>query len=276
MRSLRTALLVSLALPGFLTAQGVTIAPHAIFMDHRTRSGFVELYNPGTQPVEVQISTLFGYPITDSAGALDLYTPAMVGATEPSATDWIQAFPKKVMVPPLSKQTVRLLARPPQGLADGEYWTRIVVSVKAGALPVTGADTSKGIRVGLNLEVRTIVPVYYRKGAANTSVGLTNLRTRLEGDSIVLRTRLVRAGNAAYVGTVKGTLLDAANKVVGSFAAPVAVYYAIDPRFALGRGRLPKGRYRLRVEVATERPDIAADLLLKSPLVRDSVAVVIR
>ena len=42
---------------GLLAAQGVMIAPHAVFIDHRVRSGSVLLYNPNTEPAEVTIST---------------------------------------------------------------------------------------------------------------------------------------------------------------------------------------------------------------------------
>jgi len=63
-----------------LAAQGVVVAPHAVFMDHRTRSGSVTLYNPNTEPAEVTISLMFGYPVTDSAGGIMLHTPETPGA----------------------------------------------------------------------------------------------------------------------------------------------------------------------------------------------------
>ena len=44
-----------------LGAQGVVIAPHAVFIDGRSRSGAVLLYNPNTEPVEVSISALTGF-----------------------------------------------------------------------------------------------------------------------------------------------------------------------------------------------------------------------
>src|SRR6059058_2326247 len=53
-----------------LAAQGVVIAPHAVFIDARTRSGAVLLYNPNTEPVEVAVSFFFRYPATDSAGRI--------------------------------------------------------------------------------------------------------------------------------------------------------------------------------------------------------------
>src|SRR5207247_1233214 len=94
-----------------LAAQGVMVAPHAVFIDHSQRSGSVLLYNPGTEPVEVTISTIFGYPTTDSAGGIKLDTLPADSAV--SALAWIQAFPRRLTVGPRERQTVRLLARPP-------------------------------------------------------------------------------------------------------------------------------------------------------------------
>src|SRR6266542_3026046 len=181
-----------------LAAQGVMVAPHAVFIDHRVRSGSVLLYNPGTEPVEVTISTLFGYPTTDSTGAIVLRTVAAPDSTLPSALAWIQAFPRRLTVAPLERQTVRLLARPPAGLADGEYWVRLVIAAKAGTVPITGLADTTGIQVGLTLEVRTVIGVAYRKGAVTTGVALSNVRARLVGDTLVTWSRLERRGNAAY------------------------------------------------------------------------------
>jgi len=264
------------AVPGALGAQGVVVAPHAVFMSHRTRAGVVELYNPEGRPVEVAISLLFGYPVTDSAGHLLLHAPDSVTPNQPSATEWITALPRRVVIPALTRQTIRLLGRPPPGLRDGEYWTRLVVAAKGAALPVSGVDTTSGVQVGLTLEVRTIIPVYYRKGAVESGVRVSDLRTELEPDSIAVRARLVRTGNAVFLGTVRGTLLNAARRTVSGFAVPLAVYYDIEPRFAMSRAGLPPGQYLLRLEVSSERTDIPVEQLLRAATVRDSVTIVVK
>src|SRR5204862_6704935 len=99
MRALGLAGMLALA-SASLAAQGVMVAPHAVFIDHRLRSGWVLLYNPGTEPVEVTISTIFGYPVTDSTGAITLRTVDAPDSTVPSALAWIQAFPRRLTVAP--------------------------------------------------------------------------------------------------------------------------------------------------------------------------------
>ena len=256
-----------------LAGQGVVIAPHAVFMDARTRSGAVLLYNPNTEPVEVAISFFFGYPATDTAGSVIVRTVEHPDSTSPSAAGWIQAFPRRLTVPPLERQTIRLLATPPPGLANGEYWARLVISAKGGQLPVTGvADTAK-VKVGLTLEVRTIIGVFYRKGAVQTGVTLAGLRTAVVGDSLAVWARLTQRGNAAYIGSAHAALLDSSGRTLSEMKAPIGVYYTMEPRWALPIGALAPGRYRLRFDLSTGREDLAPELVLPSPPVRDSVEV---
>lgn len=258
-----------------LQAQGVMVAPHAVYIDHRVRSGSVLLYNPGTEPVEVTISTLFGYPVTDSTGAIVLRTIDAPDSTGPSALGWIQAFPRRLTVAPLERQTVRLLARPPVGLADGEYWVRLMIAAKAGQVPIVGVSDTTAIQVGLTLEVRTIIGIQYRKGAVTTEVTLSNLRAQLLGDTLVTWSRLVRRGNAAFVGTVRGTVVDSTGATRASFASPLGVYVAMEPRIASVIGKLPRGRYWLRYEVVAEREDLDPAFVLPAPAARDSVRLVV-
>lgn len=276
MRRVAGVLCVGLLWAAALAGQGVLVAPHAVYIDARVRSGSVLLYNPGTDPVEVTISTLFGYPVTDSVGRMVLHTVERPEPGQPSAAAWIHAFPRRLTVAPLERQTVRLLATPPAGLADGEYWARLVISAKGGRVPIAGVADTANIQVGLNLEVRTIIGVAYRKGLLHTAVGASRLRGEIVGDSLVVRVRLERQGNAAYLGTARGTLVDSVGGTRAELSSPVGVYYAMEPRFTAAVGALPAGRYRLRFELVTERADlesVAPGVVLRSPPVRDSVEV---
>ncbi len=273
----RAAWTLVLALTGLVSssaAQGVLVAPHAVVIEHRTRSASITLYNPGSEPAEVSIATFFGYPVTDSTGDFELATPASPG-TLPSAAGWIEAYPRRTVIGPLERQTVRLLARTPAGLPDGEYWTRIMITATGGRAPVVIDSAPAGIQVGLNLEVRTIIPLQYRKGPVATGAQIDRPRVTRVGDSLVVRARMVRQGNAAFVGTVRGTLVDAANRTVASFAVPLAVYTEIDPRFPLSVAGLPAGRYRLVLELAAERADLPPDQILKASAASADVDVIL-
>src|SRR5207248_11156037 len=183
-------------------------ASRAVLIGARARRGSVLLSNPRSAPVVASISLLFGYPVTDSLGRVALRTIDQPDSTMRSAAGWIQAFPRRLTVRPLERQTIRLLASPPPGLPAGEYWARLVIAARGGRAPGTGVTDTAAVKVGLTLEVRTIIGVYYRQGAVRTGVAMSNLRTALAGDSLVVRSRLVQQGNAPRMGTVQGVLTD--------------------------------------------------------------------
>jgi hypothetical protein len=276
MKSVRYLLaLYAAAVPISVQAQGVLVAPHGIFIDHRTRTGSFELYNPNAQPAEVTISTVFGYPVTDSVGTLTLKTSESPDSSQPSAAGWVEAYPRRLIMRPFERQRVRLFARPPTGLPDGEYWTRLVVAATAGRLPVAGVADTAPIRIGLSLEMRTIVAVFYRKGPLRTGLALSNIRADVAGDSLVVRARLTRQGNAAYLGMLRGKLLDQDGKQVATFASQLGVYYELEPRFAAAIGSLPPARYTVQLDVVTDRPDLPRNGPIGASPVRGSAAVTV-
>jgi hypothetical protein len=266
-------LLIALGAAAPLAAQGVLVAPHAIYIDHARRSGTVTLYNPNPDPAEVTISTAFGYPVSDSLGRFALKTVDQPDSTLPSAAAWVQAFPRRLTIASLQRQTVRLLATPPVGLPDGEYWARLIISARGGRLPVAGLPETTAVRVQLDLVVNTNIGLAYRKGPVATGVALSRLRARLVQDSVAVWSRLERRETAAYVGTVHAALVDSTGKVRSTLNAPIAVYFVMEPRYALSIGGLAPGPYWLRYELVTEREDLDPAVVLKAPVVRDSIPV---
>jgi P pilus assembly chaperone PapD len=273
MKPILPMILLAFMGPLSAAAQGIAIAPTSVFIDARDRTGLLLLMNPNDDPAEVVISTIFGYPVTDSAGAMQLYTVKQPDSTAPSAASWVRVFPRRVTIAPHTQQTVRLLMSPPAGIPDGEYWSRVIITARGGKLPVTAAVDSGSVKIGLTLEVRTIIPLLYRKGKLETGVALSELRAEVRGDSLVVRARLERKGNAAALGTVHGEVVDAAGRVRQTFTSPISTYYVIRPRLTAPIDSLAPGSYRLRVAVSSVRPDLAPDAILPFRAVRDSVTV---
>jgi hypothetical protein len=271
-RALRVAAVVLIG-AGPLGAQGVMIAPHAVFMSQGGRSGTVTLLNPGNEPVEVLVEVFYGYTATDSTGQLTLVSLEHPDSAQPTAASWIQAFPRRLTVGPRDQQVVRLLATPPADLPDGEYWARLAFTAKAGQLPVTGVSDTANIKVGLTLQVRTVIGLHYRKGVVHTGLALSGLHATRQGDSVIVHARLARQGNAAYLGTVHGVVVGSRGNALGEFSVPVTVFFANDPRWAVAIGPVPADRYVLRIDITTQRDDLRPEVLLPSAVVRDSVAV---
>lgn len=158
--ALSAIVLASASLPAWrLGAQSLLVAPTVVFMNHDTRAGSIELINTGAEASEVTVSTLFGYPVTDSLGRISVMMTEHPDSTQPSAASWITAYPTHIVIRPGAHQIIRLLSRAPSALPDGEYWTRLVISAKGGAVRLSearAADTA-AIRVGVSLEGKSVV-----------------------------------------------------------------------------------------------------------------------
>src|SRR5438477_7610926 len=152
-------LLALLPVCGF--AQSLMVASPAIVIDDKTRTGTLTLINDGITPVEVSVSTFCGYPVTDSIGRMYLRTFATPDDTMPCAARWVQSFPRRLRIDAKSRATVRLLVTPPAGLPRREYWARIVVAAKGGQVAFGGLADSSAIQATLNLEIRSVVGLFY-------------------------------------------------------------------------------------------------------------------
>lgn len=260
----------SVAAPAVVRA--VLVAPHAVFIDHRNRGGQIVLVNNGTDPEEVSIELVFGYPATDSLGNIGIRFIEDPGPEYPSAAGWIRAFPPRLRMAPGQRQVVRLLATPPADLPDGEYWSRLIVTSQGGQVPLA-APESAAVRAGVTLVTRTVISVTYRKGTVRTGVVLEDFRPSVEGDSLVAWVALRREGNAAYLGSVSLRLLDSGGSQVASWNTPVAVYYDLNRRFAFPLEALPPGRYAAVLRVSTDREDIPREHVLPAAPIERSVPV---
>ena len=121
--------------------------------------------------------------------------------------------------------------------------------------------------------IRIAVSLTPCTGAVRTGVRLKGLRVERASDTLAVWARLDRDGNAAFIGSIRAELVDARGRQWGEFTSPLGVYRSMEPRFAVPVGILPPGTYRLRVELASQRDDLAPEVLLKVPPVRDSIEV---
>ena len=250
--------------------KAIYLSPTTVFIDEHVRSTQITVGNPGDQAEEASVELKFGFPDADSAGTPYIRFIDDPGPEFPSAADWIRSFPQRFRLEPNAQQIVRLMARPPDSLPDGEYWTRMIVTGRRA--PVALAASSTGVRAGLSLEIRLIATVLYRKGHVTTGIQIRNLAADAEGDSLALWAHMARVGNAAWQGTADVEVLRG-REVVRHWSVPLAVYYPLRRRLAFPLESLQPGDYHVRLRMRAERPDLPADQVLHAPTVVDSIPV---
>ena len=272
--SSRSLVLATLLAFSPAAARAVTVSPNALFIDSRTRSGVLTLYNPGTTAEEIEITFAFGYPRSDLAGAISVALADSAPSGEPSVLGFVRAFPRRLRLEPGQRQTVRILMQPPAGLAEGEYWGRVLVHSRGGRPPVE--QQQGGIHMQIDLETVIVGAVNYRNGAVKTGVAVDSARAAIvaAGDSVRVVADLRRLGNAAYLGHLTLELVGADGRVIGAVDEDLAVYrtlrkvesIAIPARTSLVGASV---RYRL----TTERPDIDPESRLAADAVTGSIAL---
>ena len=262
---------VALLVPAVIGA--VYVSPSALFLDNTNRNAELTIGNAGTEPEEVRIELKFGFVDTDSAGTPFVRLIDDPGPDLPSATDWLGVYPMRVRLAPGEKRIVRVFARPPADLPDGEYWSRLIVSGRqAGGGGVAG-DTL--VRAGVSVEVRLVTSVTFRKGELHTGITLNDITAAAYPDSLVVRAHLDRGGNAAYLGTVFFSLLDAGGTVVGEWSTPLSVHVPVMRRFVFPLAPLAPGDYVLRLRAETTRPDILEERVLPARTVSYSIPLTV-
>lgn len=264
------AAVIGLALtPAVIKA--IYVNPTAVFIDHTTGHGQVTLGNSSEVPEEVSVELKFGFLDTDAAGTPFVRLLEDPGPQFPSAATWIRPFPRRVRLMPGEQQVVRLLATPPADLPDGEYWARLIVTSRGAPLPLSMGDTA--VSVGVNLEIRLVTSLIYRKGRVTTGVGVSEFTASIEGDSLVVWAKLTREGNGVYLGRASLEVIDTTATAVRTWSTPLAVYYPIKRRFAVPLQSLESGEYVVRLRLLAERPDMPDGQVIPAPPVADSVTI---
>lgn len=262
---------LALLVPGVIGA--VYISPTALFLSDVNRNTQLTIGNSSDYPEEVSIELKFGFVDTDSAGRPFIRLIDVPGSEYPSAADWIGVYPMRTRLAPGERQVVRVFARPPADLPDGEYWSRLIVTGRRATTTVAGSDTL--IRAGLSLMVQLVSSVTFRKGALTTGLTLDEIQVVGYRDSLVLLTDMNRQGNAAYLGTVFFELQDRSGAVVDEWERPVSVHFSVRRRFELPTLPLEPGDYVLRIRAEPTRPDISDELTLPARAVTYSVPVTV-
>jgi hypothetical protein len=270
--TLRTAALaLVLTLVGAREAAAVSVSPTALYIDSRTRTGVLTLHNPGTLPEEITIDFAYGFPQSDTAGNVAVALTREPAAGEPSAMGWMRAFPRRLVLQPGQRQVVRVMVEAPAGLAEGEYWARVLVSSKGGQPPI---EQAQGDQV-LHLEVQTtlVMAANYRNGDVRTGVNVTSAAARHTGDEVTLQLDLERTGNAAFLGSLRADLVDARGTVLGSAFDDLAVYRTMRRRLTIAVPEGATGPLQLRLTINTERDDLPAGGALPAPPVTQQIPV---
>jgi hypothetical protein len=254
---------------GAAALRAVSVSPMSVFMSHTSRTAAITLYNPNPLPEEIEISFAFGYPQSDSTGQVSVPLADAAPEGEPSAVPWLRAFPRRLVLEPGQQQVVRILAQPPAGLEDGEYWSRILVTATGGRPPVE-QQVQPNVRVAISMRTIIVASLNYRKGRLTTGIEMSDARAVRTADGVEVTLDMARRGDAAYLGRIRLELLDAQGSVVHAEEDVVSVYRTLRRRFSFAD---VDNVARVRYTLDTERPELGQANVIRAPAVAGTVDV---
>ena len=202
------------------------VAPTRIVLDGR-KGAEVVLNNIGEEPAVYRVSVEFRRMEKD--GSLDDVTE--LTAADKTAEDMIVYAPRRVTLAPHEPQSIRIAARPPQGLPDGEYRVHLLFRAIPPSNPVekpTG-EAEKGLRFQLTPVYGVTIPVIVRLGNLQATAGIANVQIAMGTDGKpVVSVDLSRTGTRSTFGEVR--VLKPGVKDPVALQKAIAVYTEINSR----------------------------------------------
>ncbi|HEX8450984.1 MAG TPA: hypothetical protein VF647_02745 [Longimicrobium sp.] len=253
-------------------AAAVTVSPTALFIDSRSPTAMLVLFNAGTAPEEIEIGFAFGYPTTDAQGRTNTILTDSAPAGDPSILPYVRAFPRRLTLAPGQRQTVRVLVQAPAGMAEGEYWGRVVVRSRGGTPPIE--QNNGAVRMQLNVETAVATAVLFRKGTVTTGLAVNGSVARLTPAAVEAEFDVRRTGSAVFLGHLRAEVVTADGRVVGRMEDEMAVYRALRLRYTIPLAAgAPRTGLTVRYTFDTERPDLPAPGAVKAAPVSGTATV---
>ena len=231
-RAIVSAALIAAPLLAFSTPAGagvgdLLVAPTRIILDGG-RGAEVVLNNIGDEPATYRVSVEFRRMEPD--GSLeDVTNPT---PADKAAADMIIYAPRRVTLAPHEPQAIRIAARPPQGLPDGEYRVHMLFRAIPPANPVVqpaAATESKGLRFQLTPIYGVTIPVIVRLGNLQATAGIAGVHLdKAQDGAPTVALDLTRSGSRSTFGEIR--VLKAGVKDPVALEKAVAVYTEIGTR----------------------------------------------
>jgi P pilus assembly chaperone PapD len=229
-RSIFAAGLSAAALIVFPTAANagvgdLLVAPTRLVLDGHKGAEII-LNNIGDEPATYRVSIEFRR-MTEGGDLVDVTTPTDL---DKKAEDMIVYAPRKVVLAPHEPQAIRIVARAPQGLPDGEYRVHLLFRAIPPPNPIvqpTG-EQPKGVQFKLTPVYGVTIPVIVRLGNLQATAGIANVHIESKSGAPAIGLDLTRQGSRSTYGEVR--VLKAGVRDPIAIQKGVAIYTEIGKR----------------------------------------------
>jgi hypothetical protein len=222
------ALGVGLSAPAAAQAD-LLVAPTRLILDDRGTAQVI-LSNIGEKEATYRVTAELRRMTPE--GDLEDVDAAQASELEKAALEMVRFAPRRVVLPPGQPQAIRISARSPEGLSDGEYRIHLSFNGVPEVAPV--AETPAGTEPqGLSIQLTPIygitIPIIVRKGKLEASAAISNPRIEQDAEGRpFFRLDMTRQGSASVFGEIIVTRPGQSDPVY--VARGIAIYPEIESR----------------------------------------------
>jgi len=211
----RTAVACSLA-AGLLAAGPVLgsfqLSPQRIYLNETQRDAQVDIYSQSNEAEEYRVV------LTDTeiepAGDIELLDPVEPDAGEDRGhfgAEFLRYHPRQGVLEPNQRQTIRLMARIPDEVEEGEYMARLAVRTMPSGLdeeafaPPEADDEEEAVRAGVETLFAMTIPISITVGDPDAEPKIETVRYRADddGDDGELQVAVGREGDRGVYGALE-------------------------------------------------------------------------
>jgi hypothetical protein len=140
--------------------------------------------------------------------------------------------PRRVTLAPHEPQAIRIAARPPQGLPDGEYRVHLLFRAIPPATPVVQAAAASEQPKGLHFQLTPVygvtIPIIVRLGNLQATAGIANVHLDKKDGNSTVSMDVSRSGARSTFGEIR--VLKPGIKDPIAIQKAVAVYTELNLR----------------------------------------------
>jgi len=199
------------------------VAPTRVVLDGR-RGTEVILNNIGEDVATYRVTAELRR-MTPDGKLVDVTEP---NAGEKAAQEMLLYAPRRITLPPNQPQAIRLSARAPEGLPDGEYRVHMLFRAIPPARPQAAPPKSEGVAFELRPIYGVTIPVIIRLGRLEAKAAIANVHKVTADGKPAIALDISRTGDRSVYGTVKVFKAGLADPI--ALVNGVAVYTEIGQR----------------------------------------------
>jgi P pilus assembly chaperone PapD len=224
-RSATALALIAFAQPA-RAAGDLLVAPTRVILDGGHGTELV-LNNIGDEPATYRISLELRR--MTATGQLDEVAAEAATEKEKATLALISYAPRRIVLPPNQPQAIRIGARLPADLPDGEYRAHMLFrAIPDAKAPTTTTGVKDGLSISLTPIYGVTIPIIVRKGALKASAAISDVHMTKTSDGPALSFTLARSGDRSTYGRIRVSKAGQAKAIYE--ARGIAVYAEVGLR----------------------------------------------